>query len=61
MSCGPRWLGAHCHGTELAVVEAVFPAVFYLLRLGVAGWDVGIDSLATQLVIQGSWPHGATP
>ena len=52
---------AHCHGTELAVGEAVFPAVFYLLRLGVAGWDAGIDSLATQLVIQGSWLHGATP
>jgi hypothetical protein len=43
------------------VGEAVFPAVFYLLRLGVAGWDAGIDSLATQLVIQGSWLHGATP
>lgn len=31
------------------------------LRLGIAHWDVGVDSLATQLLVDGRWAHEATP
>ena len=38
--------------------SAVFPSVTDLLRLSTGGWDIGVNSLAAQLVIDRCWAHG---
>jgi hypothetical protein len=39
----------------------VFAGVIDPLRVSPGGWDLGVDSLATQLVINRRLAHGVTP
>ncbi len=55
------WSGEHCRRTWPAGGEAVFPGVIYLLRLGPGGRGIGVDPLATELIIDRRLAHGATP
>jgi hypothetical protein len=41
--------------------QMVFAGVIDPLRVRPGGWDLGVDSLATQLVIDRRLAHGATP
>jgi hypothetical protein len=50
-----------CRRTRPAGGEAVFPGVTDLFRLRCVGRDVGVDSLAAELVIDRRLVHGATP
>jgi hypothetical protein len=41
--------------------EMVFAGVIDPLRVSPGGWDLGVDSFATQLVINRRLAHGVTP
>jgi len=43
------------------VPESVSAEVIDLVRVNLAGRDIGVDSLITQLVISRRLAHGATP
>jgi hypothetical protein len=57
----PWWPREHRCRIRLASEEVVLPGVTDLLRLSPGGPDIGVDPLATELVIDRRLTHGATP
>jgi hypothetical protein len=55
------WRPAERRRTRPIGGKAMFPTVTNRLRVGSSGRDISVDSLATELVIDGSLTHGATP
>jgi hypothetical protein len=51
----------HRRGTRPAGGKAMFPTVINRLRVGCSGRDISVDSLATELIIDGRLAHEATP
>jgi len=51
ISFWPWWSAEHCRRTRRSVREAVSSVVIYPLRLSSCGRDVGVDSLAAELVV----------
>lgn len=49
--------GEHCRRPRPAGGETVCPAAVRLLRLGPGGWDIGVDSLTTELVVDRRLAH----
>ena len=57
----PWWPAEHRRRTWPAGGKAMFPTVITRLRLVHGGRNISIDSLATELIIDGRWAHEATP
>ena len=61
LSACPSWPARHRAGTRRCVRAAGLSGVTNPLGAGPGGRDIGIDSLATELVIDRCLAHGVTP
>ncbi|MDQ3764415.1 MAG: hypothetical protein M3460_23495 [Actinomycetota bacterium] len=60
ISSWPGW-PEHCRRTRCVGEQAVFPGALDPLQIRLASRDIGVDPLATQLVIDRYLAHVATP
>jgi hypothetical protein len=62
-ACGrsPRWSVERCHRALRRSGKAVLPSVTNSVLASPCGRDIGVDSLAAELVVDRRLAHGTTP